>query len=119
MVNIIKYTKNNLKKLMVRKIFLFCWVFCSASQILANQSIQYNLKEIDRFGDVLNIVGGRIPKEKLHKGQIWSNICFVTNNPLQEDFKKISFGKTPALREQLSETFNEAQLYYNLSLIMR
>jgi hypothetical protein len=82
---------------------------------------KYHIKDIRKFGDIINVAGGRIPHDKLHNGQIWGNICFVISNPLEEDLSVAEWigKKKYPLKETYMHNFNEPQVYYTISTIIR
>ncbi|MCC2645963.1 MAG: hypothetical protein K0R02_28 [Rickettsiaceae bacterium] len=94
--------------------------FLLTCNVEAAQS-KYHIKDIKKFGDIINIAGGRIPHDRLKNGQVWGNICFVISNPLEEDLSVAEWigRKKYPLKETYMQNFNEAQVYYTFATIIR
>lgn len=95
---------------------LFVFGLCFSSLSFAFEP----LSSLHNFVDVLNIEGGRIPKEKLRKNQCWANVGFVLDRPFQDniDFDEWTNSNIYPLKESMIPSYNESQVHFAICSIL-
>ena len=88
-------------------------------QIIEAKSLA--LRDLNLYGDGLNIEGGIIPRYALGENQIWANICFVLDRPLLNrlDLDEITKENPYRLKEASLPNYNEPQAALVQALILK
>ncbi len=94
----------------MKKIFLIALLNISFTKL---NSEKFQLNQIHKWADVLNIEGGTIPK-KLNKNQKWFNVATVLDKPYIDgiEFDFMSKNKKFDLKESAINDYNELQNYF-------
>ena len=97
---------------------IFIYLLLLFPFLIHSESIE--LASLSKFADALNIEGGRIPTHSLKENQLWANICFILDRPLNgsSELSDLSRNNPYPLKEACIHEYNEVQINYCIMSVL-